>query len=116
MHVALQEVEFVYRTTRSIEVALEDDIRRNLEGLGFRVINKGVVHDEFNQRTAVSSHPAYFAAAYEFYDVRYGTFGILGACAACAFLTTVAWAPSSPALRRSPPPPPASCTSASMLW
>jgi hypothetical protein len=50
----MQEVEFLYRTTRSIEMAVEDDIRINLEAMGFNVINRGVAHDVWNTMGNVS--------------------------------------------------------------
>ncbi len=43
----------MYRTTSSIEVAIEDDIRSSMEALGFKIKSTPVPHDEFNKRTVV---------------------------------------------------------------
>jgi hypothetical protein len=50
-----QELEFIYRTSSSIEVAIEDDIRVSMEALGFKIKGTPVAHDEFNTRTVVSA-------------------------------------------------------------
>ncbi len=52
-----QELEFLYRNTRSIEVAVEDDMRANLQALGFRVVGRGVPHDDWNVLANVSAGP-----------------------------------------------------------
>jgi hypothetical protein len=52
-----QELEFVYRTSSSTEVGIEDDIRASMEALGFKIKSTAVAHDEFNNRTVVSSTP-----------------------------------------------------------
>ncbi len=52
----------MYRSTRAIEVGLEDDIRASMEGLGFRVKGVGVPHDEWNKRVAVGgTHACMYA-------------------------------------------------------
>ncbi len=51
----VQELEFVYRTSRATEAGLEDDIRAGMSALGFKIISTGVAHDEFNKRVAVST-------------------------------------------------------------
>ena len=53
--ICMQSLEFLFRTTRSIEVGIEDDIRSDLEALGFKVSGVGVSHDMWNAMASVSS-------------------------------------------------------------